>query len=65
MTDVYVPLHGDRYHIYDNCSAIESGQQGNTAQAVPIYQPLAKPIEKAEAEGKTLCRTCLAAAQRS
>lgn len=65
MPDVYVPLHGDRYHIRDSCTAIESGQQGNTAQAVPVYQPLAKPIEQAEGEGKTLCRTCLAVARQS
>ncbi|MER5893311.1 hypothetical protein [Streptomyces sp. NPDC001876] len=64
MPDVYVPQQGDRYHIYESCSAIESGQQGNAAQGVVVHQPLAKPILAAEAKGKTLCRICLNTAQR-
>ncbi len=64
MDDVYVPQHGDRYHIYDTCSALKSGQDGNTAQGVPAFHVLAKPVLTAEAEGKTLCRTCLTTAQR-
>ncbi|MET7440946.1 MULTISPECIES: hypothetical protein [unclassified Streptomyces] len=58
MSDVYVPERGDRYHLYENCADISSGQLGNTTQGVGTHSVTPMPLDQAEALRKTLCRTC-------
>ncbi|MDX3522242.1 hypothetical protein [Streptomyces scabiei] len=65
MSDVYVSERGDRYHLYEDCADIGSGQLGNTAQGFGTYSVMPMPLDQAEALNRTLCRTCRKAAPRS
>ncbi|MFD8422681.1 hypothetical protein [Streptomyces sp. NPDC059466] len=64
MSDVYVLQRGDRYHLYEDCADISSGQLGNTVQGVGTYSIMSVPLDQAEALKRTLCRTCRRTALR-